>query len=177
MSATTIYPGCVFKDAMCKICGVALKVQFDASAEAHWEAKLMPMASCDRCYDELDAFKRAEEMMVKLCGAVRNRKLISKKGVLDEEDDGMFRDAIEKTMRAYAYSVMALYRANVLFYSPDYVNLFMENPDKSYPMLVAYRKEAANSYQTTAPYFEFMKKRRELRNKKKELSSPSAPSI
>lgn len=161
MSAVILEPRCSFVGATCKVCGIKLAVQFSDNAEERWREQLLPMATCDACYDMIDAFKKAEDTIRLLCGKVRNRKLISKDGNLDDDEYKAFYEALYESASAFSLAVMQLHRASVKFWSDDFPRMLMQDPEKWYVMLRTFRVESALAYKTPSPYFEFMRKQRE----------------
>ena len=148
MSATII-------KTLCKVCKHPLDIKIASNAEPHWQSQLLPMATCNSCFDIISEYRAAETVIRKLCGMIIHKKLLGKierprAGVPPSMATATFalcRDAMIPATKKYALAVMRFHGESQWFWSEDMADILLENPAKWWAALNEYRKQAAIAFQ------------------------------
>ena len=138
MSATII-------KTLCKVCKHPLDIKIANNAEPHWQSQLLPMATCNSCFDIISAYRAAETVIRKLCGSIVHKKLL---GEIERPALLLYRDAMIPATKKYALAVMRFHGESQWFWSEDMADILLENPAKWWAALNEYRKQAAIAFQT-----------------------------
>lgn len=129
----------------CKVCAKPIEVKFDALSEPQWKIQLLPLATCNHCFDMVAAFQAAESVIKGICGKMSNKLLL---GEIDEKQRSHYREALNVATKKYAVAVMRFHGKETRFWTEDIPEFLLNNPQKWWPIMEAYRKEAATAYGT-----------------------------
>lgn len=146
--ATTEMPNCRSALTKCKICKGELLIWIDVDCTPQWEAKLMPMATCDRCYDLMERRRVAHAVIGQACWTLHQLSLeneafmsVKRKAAVKqirEECERSLYTGLTKYLEATAEQVGRKWTLPV----DEYVGLFLDRPHKWQDMLRAAKHNA-----------------------------------
>ena len=126
-------------EGKCRVCSIPLSLTIDdeyASLETD-PMGLIPLATCNRCYDYKCGRDRLEDRVGKACVMMLQHNI--KKG---SDQWSKLREAIAITTRRYAELVQRHNRYREVLWSEDFVNILMERPEMWWKTMGNYRIQA-----------------------------------
>lgn len=144
-----------FIQSKCKICGGSAVAQFHDDAVQEAVDKWLPMLTCNRCYDIRSRGVAASDAILNAC-----RMLVYEGKNVSEKTKANIRKSLNVYTAEYADAMAAHFRLNEVMWQSQWVDDFMNAPEKGANILYKYRNElrkyaytlkAANAPQVTAP--------------------------
>lgn len=126
----------------CRLCLKPLTVEVDDSYGEHGDPfKLLPMATCNRCFDLRETRIRIESQVA------RASRMLIMQPKMDASIRNKIRDSLRIATQAYARYVADLNNSKVMAWNEDFVDLIMEKPDRSLTALTLYRNNRTKEIQ------------------------------
>lgn len=121
--------------AKCKICGRPLMLQTEASYTALGDAfKLVPLATCDRCYDLRETRLRQENAIMKGC-----RMLVEGKNISDDRREKI-NQGIRVLCKSLASTLTMTAGNGMSFWDESFPQQLLENPGDAWTILRTFKK-------------------------------------
>lgn len=129
----------------CKLCKAPHVVETDDGySELGDPFKLLPLFTCNPCYDRREKRVRLEKQMERWC-----RMLILQPKMKGEERQTI-RQGLLSATRKYAEIVALIYGADVIWWEEEFTNLMMERPEKVGVILAKYCSDVARNTRKAA---------------------------
>lgn len=119
----------------CKLCHKPARTFFEDGADPAAVDKFLPMVAHDRCADLTRRRRDLRDKIIDLCF------MIERTPDMKEEARDKVRALLTKATKALAETLMDTYRAKTLLWSPDFVDLLMEQPKQSPRIIREYHDE------------------------------------
>lgn len=121
----------------CKVCGVAIEVVVACSYNVeHDPLKLLPLSTCNRCFDYITKTKRQVHQMFKACDKLVATRRGTKPEKLFEAEQKIF-ETLARITKDYATTVAAYYDCN-FWWSEEFPQFFMTQPERAGDVLSNY---------------------------------------
>ena len=123
--------------AKCKICSKPLVLEIDDDyAEVGDPNNLIPMATCNKCFDIREDILKYQKFILNWCSRVMT---VPQKGRQQKLET--CRQAIYSSSKKFCAAVARSHNANSDLWSVDIVDLLVDNPDRAGAILGKFRHE------------------------------------
>jgi hypothetical protein len=129
-------------ECKCKLCHKPLTIEIDdAYAELGDPFKMLPTATCNRCFD-------LRERRIRIEGQVaRASRMLIMQPKMDAAVRNKIRDGLRVATQAYARYVADLNFSGQIAWNEEFVDIIMEQPQKSLTALSIYRNNRTREIQ------------------------------
>lgn len=129
-------------EAHCKICKTTISAKADFDCPQIWIDKLLPMITCNRCYDLQERRIKAEVQIFRSTKLLR----LLKKGSDPREK---VLTALRMALTDYARWLADMHRQGEFHYSEETFDMIVEQPERCGLILKKYRETVRDIYLNT----------------------------